>query len=315
MNTGLELRRLAATLIFDLEDAFARRRGVHGPHPRPSGGIRFSMVGTMVGGTRQPIDPPLQLRVLANPSGYHLFFGSVSLQNQSRRMDNVAPGQYVVRIDSDFYQRAEREDIMIPSAFGSSVGKAAQIAPYFFDLQPGYAYPFPSVSTLPNGSGVTLLRGVLRNADGTGMAGAKVQAVGQSNTYSTDESGQWVLVFPDTHPSGAVTVHFELPDGSVRDVTKVMVQQGSTTGLTQTALQGWVLTKSGVGIAGAAIQVAGQMGQAKTASDGSWSFYFDVNQAAAKVTVTATTPDGRSLKQKNVAMQPRGTVGVPSFQF
>jgi len=164
MSATLEFRRLAATLIFDLEDAFARQRGVNGPHPRPSGKINFSVVGTMVAGARQPITPPLPLKVLANPSGYHLFFGTSALRGP-QRSTSLPAGQYVVRVDSDFYQRSERTDITLPSVFSPKGPVAPLIAPYFFDLQPGYAYPFPSVSTLPNGSGTTLLRGVLRGAE------------------------------------------------------------------------------------------------------------------------------------------------------
>lgn len=315
MSAMLEFRRLAATLIFDLEDAFARQRGVNGPHPRPSGEFVFSVVGTMVGGVRQPITPPLQLKVLTNPSGYQLFFGTAASQDQSGRSASLSAGQYVVRVDSDFYQRAERTDVTIPSIFAPKAPASSLIAPYLFDLQPGYAYPFPSVSTLPNGGGTTLLRGVLRTADGTGIAGATVQVVGQSNTYTTDESGQWVLVFPDTQATGTVTVHFVLADGTVKDVAGVSVVQGSTTGLLQTALRGLVLTQTGTGIAGATVQVSGQTGQTMTDSDGNWFFYFDVTQAAAKVTVTAKTPDGRTQKQKNIPVQPRGTVVVPSFRF
>jgi hypothetical protein len=311
----MEFRRLAATLIFDLEDAFARQRGVNGPHPRPSGGLSFSVVGTMLGGVRQPITPPLQLKVLANPSGYQLFFGAAAAQNQSARSAGLSPGQYVVRVDSDFYQRVERTDVTIPSTFAPQAPAGSLIAPYFFDLQPGYAYPFPSVCTLLNGAGTTLLRGVLRIADGTGVAGATVQVVGQSNSYTTDESGQWVLVFPDTQPTGPVSVHFVLADGTVKDVTGISVVQGDTTGLLQTALRGLVMTQNGTGIVGSTIQVSGQTGQATADSDGNWFFYFDVTQAAAKVTVTAKIPDGRTQKQKSIPVQPRGTVVVPSFRF
>jgi hypothetical protein len=315
MSPTLELRRLSATLIFDLEDAFARQRGVNGKHPRPTGGINFSIVGTVAGGNRQPITPSLQLQVVANPSGYHLFFGGTKSLSRSRQTSGLAPGQYVVRVDSDFYQRTERDDVMIPSNFAAQAPQAKSVAPYFFDLQPGYAYPFPSVSTIPGGRGPTLLRGVLRNTDGTGIAGATVQVVNQSNAYTTDDTGQWVLVFPDSQPTAAVTVHFVFPDGAAKDVAGVPLRQGNTNGLPPTALRGLVLTKSGVGIAGASVQVSGQTGQAITRSDGSWFFYFDVGQAAAKVTVTATTPDGRTLKQKSVSVQPRGTAEVPSFQF
>ena len=86
------------------------------------------------------------------------------------------------------YQRAENPAVVIPEP----------AVPYRFDLEPGYAYPFPSGCRAPRSLGPTLLRGALQHPDGAGIAGALVEVAGVTDRYRTDESGQWVLVFPDS---------------------------------------------------------------------------------------------------------------------
>src|SRR5712691_1374694 len=255
-----ELHRLSATLIFDLEDSYARNRGVRGRHPRPIGPVTFFLVGQMLGGGRQDFAQPLALSVTRNPSGYHLFFGTLELPDGTTYQAALSAGTYVVRVESRFYQQAELEDIEVPDA----------MHPSFFDLAPGYAYPFPTESTLPGGRGPTLLRGSLHYSDGRGIARATLQVAGQSNAYRTDDTGQWVLVFPDTQPTGTVTVHIEMPDGTMKDVANVPLVRGRDTGLMQTALRGWVLTNAGVGLHRATIRASGHPGYTLTGTDGSW---------------------------------------------
>jgi hypothetical protein len=157
------------------------------------------------------------------------------------------------------------------------------------------------------------LRGVVRAFDGTGLAAAAIQVVGKSNPYTTDPSGQWVLVFSDNAPTGDVTVHFALPDGSVRDVDTPLIQ-GRENSLPQTALRGWAMAAR-TGLAEVRIQITGQLGEVISRADGSWFYYFDLNQPARVVSVAAQSPDGRQLTQDRIAVQPRATVMVPSFLF
>lgn len=323
MTITYEFRRLAASLIFNPEDRYAREeRGVRGPHPRPIGPVTYRVVGQVVNGARQDLPEPLELVTQRNASGYHLFFGTVRLQPEGAlRQGVLADGIYVVRVESDFYQPLEL-DVTLPR----------EDTPYFVDLQPGYAYPFPPAhpfrpepgqpfdctdATAPRGRGPTLLRGGLQTHNGQGIRGATVQVVGQSNTYTTDASGQWVLWFPDAQPTGQVTVHFEVPGaGGAVDVPNVCVIQGRETSLPQTALRGWVQSDAGLAIPGATIQVAGQPGSTTTDRIGSWFYYFsNLNQPAATVNVIATLLDGRSRTQPNVHVQPRATVVVPRFRF
>jgi hypothetical protein len=76
-----------------------------------------------------------------------------------------------------------------------------------------------------------------------------------------------------------------------------------------------VLIAAGVGVRGATIRVSGYPGEAMTANDGSWFYYFGLNQPADTVSVVAELPDGRSLTQPNVQVHPRGTVVVSAFRF
>lgn len=307
MSITHELHRLSATAIFDLEDQYARERGIHGPHPRPVGPVKFCLVGRMVGGARQDFDVPRELIVRRNPSGYHLFFNVVRFPDGQTRQSALGDGVYVVRVESRFYQWSEREDIIFPE----------RESPYFYDLAPGFAYPFPTENTHPGGGGPTLLRGSVRRADGRGVARTTVQVLGQSNVCFTDDTGQWVLVFPDTQPSGNVTVRFELPDGTVESVSNVPLVQGRETSLSQTTLRGWVQSTAGVGIAGATIGVSGFPDQSTTANDGSWFYYFDLNEppaAATDLDLTVELPDGRS-QARSTRIEQGATVVVPTIRF
>jgi hypothetical protein len=190
------------------------------------------------------------------------------------------------------------------------------VSPYFFDLQPGYSYPFPAESTLGGGLGPTLLRGALLRADGEGIANATLRVRNGSNAYRTDSTGKWVLVFPDTQVTENVTLSVSLTD-PVREiqVENIPVIRGRETGLPLTALEGRVLTRAGAGISGAVIEIGAPPSKSKARGDGSWFYYFPLDQPASVVAVTARLPDGRSLTHSEIAVQPRITTPVPVFQF
>lgn len=302
---AIDVRRLAPELVFDLEDRYARDRAVRGPHPRPVGPVRILLAGKVVLGVREDFPLPFELVTTRNASGYHVFFGEDRPPGGGRRRMGLADGIYVVRVESDFYQVAERDDVALPAP--------AITAPTLFELEPGPAYPFPTESTLGRGRGPTLLRGTVRRRDGRGIAGVVVEVVGQSNRCLTGADGQWVLVFPDTQPAGNVTVRFCFP--AVVDVPNVPVVPGRSNSLPETALRGWVLGPGGVPAADARVQVTGDPAAAATAADGGWTYSFPLNQAAAIVDVTAELPGGVSLTQSGVQVQPRSTVVVPTFRF
>jgi hypothetical protein len=302
-----ELRALSADAVFDLEDRHARVQGVRGAHPRPLAPARFVAVARITGGGRVELDPPLELGVLRNPSGFDLFFGYAAPvgSDTARRLEQ---GTYAVRVSSGgVYQTVERADIAIP----------APDTPYRFELEPSYAYPFPSGAAAAQGGAPTLLRGGLQGPDGTGIEGARVDvpALAAVPTHTTDESGQWVLVFPEGQASGNVSVRFRLPDGTTTNVAGVPILATRDSTLPQTALRGSVTTDAGAPIPAATVTVSGQPGSTRSRVDGGWFYYFRPGQPGTNVTVTATLPDGRSQSRGGVPVQPRSTVVVQSFRF
>ena len=298
-----DVRTLSASAVFAVEDRHARERGVRGPHPLPIAPVRFRAVARITSAGRVDFDADLDLDVVRNPSGFELFYGSAAAAGERRRL---ADGTYaVLALSGGIYQSLERDDVAIP----------APTAPYLFDLDPGYAYPFASAAASARGAGPTLLRGGLQGPSGEGIRGARVDVQGTTRTYTTDESGQWLLVFPDSQQSGAVTVRFRLPDGTTVNVPGIQVVAGGDSVLAQTALRGTVLTAEGVPIAGAAVTVSGQPGRTRSGSDGGWFYFFRPDQAATNVTVTATLPDGRTQSRSPVPVQPRSTVIVESFRI
>jgi hypothetical protein len=307
-----EFRRQRAVLILDAEDRFLREQGIAGPHPRPLGTLNFSLVGRRVGGVFEAIEPPIVLEVTANPSGYHLFFGKEKVDG-GRRNALLSEGTYVLRVEAALYQTAEI-DIEIETLFSPMSVQPGLRAPYFVDLSPGYAYPFPQSSVVPGAAGPTLLRGAVRSVDGQGIAGVEVEVIGQTTPYRTGSNGQWVLAFPETLASGNVTVQFRFPNGPVQNIAGVPIRQGLESSLPQAALRGTVFSR-GAGSAGAVITVSGHAGEARTQSDGGWFFYFDLDQVDEMVSVTATLPDGSSLVQAGVPVRRRATSVVPAFRF
>jgi hypothetical protein len=325
----LERRTLSARLVFDPEDLYARDRLGPAAHPRPLEPLRFWLIERDIAGARTVYEPPRELRITRNPSGYHLFFGQERITGGSFRDLHLADGNYLIRITGDFYQSVEQ-------TFALPMPNPDQ--PVTLSLEPNYAYPFPhAYPARPDANtdcatiqitgryGPTLLRGGLHTPAGEGLEGARVAAVSSSNQYQTDQRGQWVLWFPDDHPSGPVNVRVTLSDGTVLDTPDVCVVQGRETsrGITaaettpaETALRGWV-TRSGVGVENATVEVSGQADQATSMVNGRWLYAFPPNQASTIVSVTATlpAPDGRNMTANNVLVRPPATVTVPTFRF
>ncbi len=291
-------------MIFDLEDVYARDRGVRGPRPRPLAGVEYWIVGELVDSSIQTINPPWRLIVQRNPSGYHVFYGEVELANGEHRTQ-IAAGTYAVRVEGELYQHVERQDVVLPEL----------ATPYSFDLEPGFRYPFPRESSLSKGRGTTLLRGGVHQRDGSGIAGVTVEVTQASYTYSTDATGQWVLVFPDDVTDSDLTVRFVWPDRPPTEVDGVPLIQGRDNSLMQTALRGWVLTEDGVPLRGATVEVVGQAGMVKTRGDGAWFYYFDPTTLEQTVDIEFVLPDGRNLIASSILVRPRATVVVPTIRF
>lgn len=305
MSIAYEMTSFSPTLIFALTDVYLRERGTHGLNPLPMGPVKFIVQASVQEGIRKDFDTPLELVVQRNDSGYHLFFGKVKLSEHIIRNNILSEGAYIIRVESRFYQRFESEKIELPNPR----------EPCIIDLEPGYAYPFPADGTMPISNGPTLLRGGVYQTDGQGTAGVVVHVPGRSNTYRTDETGHWVLAFPADDPGGHITVRLEYPDGTIENVSNVMIQRGCATSLHQTAIRGRVTTEKGVGLRDATIRVGGYPGRTTTDTNGEWLYYFGINQPGDTVDVVAELADGRSLIKPNVQVQHQSTAMVPVFRF
>jgi hypothetical protein len=321
------LRRLSAVLVFNLEDDYARLQAGHG-FLRPLEPLEFFLVGRYsLTGNLVTFPSPLHMEVMRNPSGYHLFFDREVTKEHLKRRLFLTPGDYQVRVTSPYYQTAERRTtIPMPDLNTPSAANPDPVAAYTFRLQPSHAYPFADAYPLriaPGANcasfagqerrGQTLLRGSLHTFDGQPVAGAIVSVPGRPQSYATGENGDWVLWFPNSQPSGPITVRVQFPGGATVDVAGVCIVRGRETSLAETGLRGWV-NRAGAGVEGATVSVSGQPQPTHTQSDGGWNYYFPLNFVGGNVTVIATLPSGGSLSQSAIVV-PRGIVVVPTFQF
>ncbi len=311
MPTFYEVRRLSATLVFDLTDSFAKSRGTRGQFPRPFEPLKFLATAKIVGPNREEFQPPLELIVQRNGNGYHVFHNLIKRPDGTVIKKALADGRYDFRVESNFYQPADLTNVNVPRPR----------APEIFNLLPAYNYPFPLELKPTGGRGFALLRGSLHTREANAIGNAKVSVLGAVNDYTTDQTGQWVLVFPDSffpinQPTTTVTVVVTPSTGPVVNVTNVTIERGKERALGETALRGWVITRGGIGFQGATVEVQGQPGQTQTGVDGSWFYYFGLDHTAnTPVNVTARLPDGSTLTQNNQQVQPRATAIVPPFQF
>lgn len=352
LRTGYEVRLRTADLIFDIVDGYARARGMGDPDPRPIEPLYFYVIARFVNGIEQQIDPPWELVMKRNRSGYHLFYGTVKMPNGAIWEKVLVPGRYIVLIDTRRYVRSQAErgvprlyqpeevtvDLPMPDP-----RDPASNTPYRVLLSPAPVYPFPHATPLrlefpvtggcnsvnmPVGNGPTLLRGDLHKQDGRPLPGVivDVPAIPAVRAYTTAPDGGWVLVFPEDQATGPVSVRFGFPqaDNTVVNVpvADVCVVHGYECSLSQAALRGWAMDR-GRPVTGLTLQIAstGSGGpypdMAVTSADGGWFYYFDLNQLGVDdvVDVTALLPDGRSLVEQNVPVRRRATVVVPAFQF
>ena len=89
---------------------------------------------------------------------------------------------------------------------------------------------------------------------------------------------------------------------------------GLQSSLAATVLRGLVLS-DGVGVAGATVAVSSITTTVLTGGDGSWAYFFGIDQPAAVVDVTVTLPDGRSQTIAGVGVVPRKTTPLHPVSF
>jgi hypothetical protein len=230
-------RHRTAVLVFDLEDKFARDRRLHGPHPRPFGPISFYLLGRPAanGGQPQYFEERWKMVMQRNPSGYYLFSDVVRLPDGRKWQARLPAGEYLVRVESLYY-RPEQAAIELPGPQdpGEEIDvEQINFPSMFFDLLPGYAYPFPQLNGVPGPQSPTLLRGSIPRITGLDVVGIEVSAEKDVDedkrkylTYRTDEAGQWVLVFPKAESEEDVALSFTLPSGASTTVEQITIKPG-----------------------------------------------------------------------------------------
>jgi hypothetical protein len=318
MNTRRK-RRLTfspAIQIFDLQDEYAQARWPLAGPVRPIGPVRLLLIERIQGGQAVTFERPLELRLKRNASGFDLFFGEVREVREAARPDEawrrLADGKYTLRVETPLYQDGTLEvDFPMPDP----------ASPQVIVLVPGHAYPFSTAtilpkqtdSNLPIAHGQTLVRGAFFHADGSGVANAVVEitapALVPARTYRTGTGGQWVLPVPvsvfqkgpaGNGPNRNITLRFRWPDPANSAQTlehtwqDLPVTMGRETSVLQTGLRGWV-TAAGRGVGDVTISVSDFPGQSRSQPDGSWFYYFNLQQPPAnlnQVTVNAVLPDG-----------------------
>lgn len=322
MTTAYEVweRRVTApTLVFDLVDLFLRERRTAGPRPRVRGRVRYRVVATEAGGVRTSLDAPLDMVMTRNTSGYDLWFGEVTRDGETaRRYRPLLPPALVVEIDADRYQRVETLVTALP----------VPDPPRRLALLPGATYEFPTTTTLPGGTGPTLLRGTLRRPDGTGIPGARVRVdprpVGQplpEPVCVTAGSGDWVLAFDDAVATMPATrVQITPASGPVTLVTEVRITRGDTEALRQASLAGATVRASGAPLPGVVVTADRTPGISTTSdTDGRWELWLPIEQflpsgGLQAVNVTATPPQGAPQIAAG-QIQPRATARIAPLVF
>ena len=311
MSAALSSRPGTLLLILDMVDSFAAMRGIYGKIPRPIGKVRPFLVARTDPATQAPaaLKEPVEMQVTPNGSGFLLFFGNIITPEGLVQRIGIEGWPWTIRINGEFYQTKD----LTPKA--SEAGGT----PVRIDLLPGPAYPFPDD---PTGQAAVLLRGTLRNADGSGFAGVTVEALDSKNnalpgalSATTGADGQWVLALPGLPKGGTVNVRFTLADKTtLPDETRVAVLAGRDNNLKQTALRGQV-RQGNKGVSSAAVSVDKPALRTVTDADGNWLLFFGMGQKKQDVEVVATLPDQSATKSATVTLQPRDTAVVPSFDF
>lgn len=275
------------------------------------------LVKQRIAPTAATYTPPLECLITTNSSGFLLLSGETRSPSASA-VRLLAPGRYMWRVESDFYQALEFQDDWPP----------AQVYDQSKDLQlvPGPAYPFPDLTLKQRDLGLTLVRGALFTTAGDAAQGATIELITPALPPSfaaftkslPDANGNWVLAVVQLQPEDPPPdfahsqVRFTLSGGQ-QDVVDVAIAPGAENVIRQTALRGRVIQSGGVPVVGAKITTSLGAGNSFSRNDGQWAYYFGVLQNDAAATVTATAPDGRRAQQ-NIQIQRGKTLILPPMQ-
>lgn len=315
-------RTAAPELVVDLVDRFLRDRRTAGPRPRVRGPVRYRIVATEAGGVRTGLVDPLDMVMVRNATGYDLWFGAVRRGDGPPRRflpdpPPAAVPAIVVAILAERHQDVE-----------AVVALPQPPVPLRLALEPGHLYEFPPATTVPGGTGPTLLRGTVRTPDGARVAGVRVRPAplpaGQpvpGPEYVTDGTGNWVLPFDDAVTTTATAqVTFTPPGGPDVVVTDVAIVRGETSALRQASLEGEARLASGAALPGVTITTDAEPAISTTSdARGRWELWLPVwrfppGGGPQEVAVVATPVQGVPLVAA-VEIRPRATARVKPFVF
>ena len=320
-RTYEQITHTGAQLVRGAIDQFAAARITRGRVPPVLGEVNFFITRRLTP-PAVTYEPPLELISWTNRSGFFLFSGEV------RRPDRpgtfmLGAGQYHWLVESDYYQTSEFNDVWPPAKL---YDRTADLK-----LVPAPAYPFPEPVLEQPDLIVTLVRGTLFNAGGEPVEGVPIELTAPVLPPRfegfvkclTNKRGEWLLCFIEKERRDPVDpvpdfpnsrIHVGLPGAAAYDISPLEIKPGQENSVRQTALRGGVIKPGGVPLAGVKITTSVAAGEAISKSDGRWFFYFELKQAAAAVTVTATTPDGLT-NTAQTQIVPGRTVVVPAIEL
>ena len=282
-------RATSPALVVCPIDACAARLGMRGERPQPIGPLRFFIRQRLSsrGSAPEGGAPLVRLDMCRNPTGHFIFFNTVTSADGIRRQPYFSPGRYELQVEGDFYQTLVVPDVDLPH--GSA---ALEVR-----MQPGYRYQFTQVRQPGNGN-LTLLRGRVAAADGSGVADALVEVEDSDPParYMTDGSGQFVFVFPEFRADRDCAVRVTVPGQPEPWVADVRVKAGQSTSLHLTRMRGRVIDKAGQGIAGVKLSVRGLNGATLSDALGEWSYTFPLGHPRGRAQVAAVLPNGKTLQ-------------------
>ena len=206
--TGMALRQAPQpALILDPLDMFASRLGIHGRKPVAFGRLEVRVVAAQ--GDGQPLDRPVPLQLVTNPSGYLISFNQVRGSDGVVRRPYFKPGRYGLRVSSDYYRALRLDDVPLGAA----------TAAVTLHMEPGWRYPFPTAPVINGGTAITVLKGAVVDGAGRGVAGAVVSSTDAPPDYETDATGQFALVFPGNWEGNATRLRIAAAGAAPLEVT------------------------------------------------------------------------------------------------
>jgi hypothetical protein len=311
-------------------DLFAGERSA-----KPAGPILKPIVPPLLGAFRfyithrltAPVaayEPPYELISWSNRSGFFLFSGEMRAQNRPGTL-TLNTGRYRWRVESDYYRPVEFDDVWPPASMYDSAKD--------LKLLPAPNYPFPDLNLKQRAEcALTLLRGTILNSAAQPMEKVKIELIAPDlpppfitfKECFTDGRGEWVLALIEKKQRDDIADRSSQPDFAHSRIrvsapgneyaVDLSITPGVESSLRQTALRGRIVKPGGSPISGAKITTSVGSGHSVSRIDGQWIFYFELRQDDGPVTVTATTPDGRTASQNSRIVQ-RTTEIVPTIEI